>query len=170
MRCALGNGRADHGKQRARLHSYGGKARRVGSGCYRGETPRRLQPPPKPSRSQDIGFLRRVKEQSGTPLAIDPYARRPPALNSLKYDHKRYAGTGLGQSLARKYASDPPSTNTTLPQRKSAASDSMKSTQSASCPASPKPPIGTGKERTTFARFGVDSCSSRSGVMIAPGA
>ena len=58
----------------------------------------------------------------------------------------------------------------TLPHRKSAASDSMKSTQSASCPASPNPPIGTGKERMRFASFGVDSPSSRRGVIIAPGA
>src|SRR6478735_1427064 len=54
----------------------------------------------------------------GTPLAIDPYSWRPPALNPLKYETRRYAGTGLGQSLARKYASVPPSTNMTLPQRK----------------------------------------------------
>ncbi len=35
-------------------------------------------------RGGHVGMVRRVKEQSGTPLAIDLYSRRPPALNRLK--------------------------------------------------------------------------------------
>src|SRR5690348_9221884 len=45
----------------------------------------------------------------------------------------------------------------------------MKHIQSAMCPASPKPPRGTGNDRTALACLGFDSCSCRSGVMIAPG-
>lgn len=41
---------------------------------------------------------------------------------------------------------------------------------SAICPASPKPPSGTGNDRTALACLGVDSCSCSNGVMTAPGA
>ena len=46
----------------------------------------------------------------------------------------------------------------------------MNTTQSASAPASPKPPIGTGNHSILFASSGVASCRSSMGVMIAPGA
>ena len=58
----------------------------------------------------------------------------------------------------------------TLPHRKSAASDSMNTTQSPRCDGSPKPPAGTGNDLICRASDGVASCLSTSGVRTAPGA
>lgn len=74
------------------------------------------------------------------------------------------AGPGIGAEVCVGAAVDVDNTA----QRKSAAGDSMNSVQSARCPASPNPPIGTGKDRIAFA--GVASCFSSCGVMMVPGA
>jgi len=73
----------------------------------------------------------------GSSSASVHHARAANDFMRLRYQRSFRAGTARGQSSARNQASEPPSTNTMLPHRKSTASDSMNSTQSASRPASP---------------------------------